>query len=179
MRKDSFSSKLLFAIGDVSKDLLVVGGKMIFDPHELMRGTSLYRDSRFKNGMCGLERYGFIGKKKIDGKKVFYLTEKGKNAIIKKILLNKGRGKDWDGKWRSIIFDIPELSRKDRDFLRRELQFIGFEELQKSVWVFPYDFERELNTLLKSWKVEFKGDIRFLTIEKMNDDDLKERFNLD
>jgi len=178
MRKNSFSSKILTAIGDTSKDLLVFGVKIVFDPHELMRGSSLYKDKRFSNGMCGLERHGFIGKKVIDGKKLFCLTEKGKNQIVKNILLSRERKKQWDGKWRSIIFDIPELRRKDRDFLRRELQFIGFVELQKSVWIFPYDFERELNVLLKSWKVEFKGDIRFLTIEKMNDSDLRERFNL-
>ena len=34
-----------------------------------------------------------------------------------------------------VIFDIPELQRKKRDYLRIELLALGFKPLQKSVWI--------------------------------------------
>ena len=40
----------------------------------------------------------------------------------------------WDGKWRIVIFDIPEKFKKAREALRRKLKDLGFLELQKSVF---------------------------------------------
>lgn len=42
--------------------------------------------------------------------------------------------KDWDRKWRIIIFDIPESQRKIRRILRGKLRQWGFVAWQKSVW---------------------------------------------
>jgi DNA-binding transcriptional regulator PaaX len=47
----------------------------------------------------------------------------------------------WDKKWRIIIFDIPEKKRILRQEVRRIFQEAGFERLQDSVWVYPYDCE--------------------------------------
>lgn len=184
MRKNSISSKILSAIGEKSKDLLDLGATILLDPKTTMQGVSLYCDHRFysstvRKGVYNLKRYKYLEERVVRNEKKLYLTSKGRIAIIKNILRDKKQKElKWDGKWRAVIFDIPEASRKDRDFLRRELQWIGFKEMQKSVWVFPYNFEKELDALLKFWKFEFQGDIRFLTIEKMEDSDLEDFFNL-
>lgn len=184
MRKDSIPKKILLAIGEKSKELLEIGYEIIFDYPSLVRGFSLYRDDHlhppmFYRGISNLEKNGYLKIKKIYNKKKLYLTSKGRVEIIKNILKQKKEKKlKWDGKWRAIIFDVPEASRKDRDFLRRELNWIGFKELQKSVWVYPHEAEKELKTLLELWKVDFAGDIRFLTVEEMDDKDLREYFNL-
>ena len=49
--------------------------------------------------------------------------------------------KRWDGKWRVLIFDIPERKRNIRDYIRSTLVTLGFYHLQDSVWVCPYDRE--------------------------------------
>ncbi|MCR4279350.1 MAG: CRISPR-associated endonuclease Cas2 [Candidatus Zambryskibacteria bacterium] len=49
--------------------------------------------------------------------------------------------KKWDKKWRVIIFDIPEKKKKTRDKVREILIAAGFQRLQNSVWVYPYDCE--------------------------------------
>mgnify|MGYP001612659415 FL=1 len=49
--------------------------------------------------------------------------------------------KKWDKKWRVIIFDIPEKKRDVRKEVRMILTQAGFQRLQDSVWVFPYDCE--------------------------------------
>ena len=184
MKNDSLAKKILLAVGERVEAILKLGAIIIFDPCKLVkaRGSPIYLGpSTFvSKAVSNLKRGGYLEEKRIKNKRKLYLTSKGRIEIIKNILREKKNKKlKWDGKWRAIIFDIPELSRRDRDFLRRELRWIGFKELQKSVWIFPYPIERELKTLLKLWKIEFKGDIRFLTIEKMDDEDLREYFNLE
>jgi hypothetical protein len=40
--------------------------------------------------------------------------------------------------------------------------------------------EREIMALLKLWKLEFRGDIRFLVVEKITgEEELKKQFNLE
>jgi len=63
--------------------------------------------------------------------------------------------------------------------LRSLLRWLGFKELQKSVWVFPYDVKNELKKLFKVQKLKIEGDIRFLTVEELDqDNDLKGEFGL-
>lgn len=183
MRENSLSKKILLEVGWRAKNLLRLGEVIIFEPHQLVRWGPIELGPRkhtlISKGISNLKKCGYLKEERIKNKKKLYLTSKGRIEIIKNILKEKKNKKlRWDGKWRAIIFDIPELSKKDRDFLRRELYWMGFKELQKSVWVFPFDIEKELTTLLKLWKIEFSGDIRFLTIEKMDDKDLREYFNL-
>lgn len=46
--------------------------------------------------------------------------------------------KKWDGKWRLVVFDVPERWRYLRDNLRGHLLRLGLYPIQKSVWLFPY-----------------------------------------
>ena len=64
---------------------------------------------------------------------VLKLTDKGKEkAVLAKLLLEDEK---WDGKWRIIMFDVPEKRRIARDILRSKLKAWGFMPLQQSVWV--------------------------------------------
>jgi len=125
-----------------------------------------------------LKKQGLLGEYKKGGERYLKITEKGWVEIIRYKLKQKNAG-HWDKKWRVIIFDIPEATRKDRNFLRRQLKWLGFFELQKSVWVFPYEVKNELREFIKLCKVELNGDIRFLTVEQIEDDkDLRRHFGL-
>ena len=50
----------------------------------------------------------------------------------------------WDGKWRMVIFDIPDRHKWAREGLREKLKRMGFYRLQESVFVFPYLCEEEM-----------------------------------
>ncbi|MBI5742651.1 MAG: hypothetical protein HZA25_02340 [Candidatus Niyogibacteria bacterium] len=98
------------------------------------------------------------------------LTPKGE-AALRKLELNEYqicRPKRWDGKWRVLIFDIPEKRRMLRELVRRTLSAIGFIRIQDSVWLHPYDCE-DLITLLKA---DFKigKDLLYLVVEQMEYD---------
>jgi len=176
IQKNSLTKKVLNYLTETSKDLLILSMQIVFDPHSLTKGMSIYRD--YTHPYFSVNNH-YLKKSKCFTFKnnKFYLTSKGRVELIKTVIENKKEKLKWDGKWRGIIFDIPELNRKDRTFLRNELKWIGFKELQKSVWVFPYDIENELRTLLKLWKIDFKGDIQFILIEKMDDKKIKKYFN--
>ncbi len=49
--------------------------------------------------------------------------------------------KSWDGKWRVFSYDLPEIRRKDRALLWKELRSRKLGLLQRSVWVWPHDVE--------------------------------------
>lgn len=86
-----------------------------------------------------------------DGKKYLRLTEAGKKAFAfeqAKVEL-KNQKKKWDGRWRMVVFDVPERRRRVRNRLREVMLEIGFVRLQDSVWVYPYDCE-DFVALLKA-----------------------------
>lgn len=61
--------------------------------------------------------------------------------------------KNWDGKWRIIIFDIPESQRKIRRILRGKLREWGFVVWQKSVWGTRRNIMAKLKNLILELKI--------------------------
>lgn len=64
------------------------------------------------------------------------------------------RHKKWDGKWRVVIFDIPESERAARDALRRLIKQLGFRRLQRSVWIHPLPCEQEIDEISQAYGVQ-------------------------
>jgi len=96
-----------------------------------------------------LKEKGFI-------KNNFRLTRKGFNKSLF-ILINNIAikiPKIWDGKWRMLIFDIPKNYAGNRNFLRNHLIDIGFIQIQKSVWAFPFPCKKEIKFLIELTKTE-------------------------
>jgi DNA-binding transcriptional regulator PaaX len=110
------------------------------------------------------------------------ITRGGRMYLLKCLSLGENKklnkGKKWDGKWRVLIFDIPESRRFDRDNVRYALVSIGFMKLQNSVWVYPYDCEN-LIALLKA-DTETNEDVLYMIVEALeNDEPVKKYFGLD
>ncbi|HEY4482727.1 MAG TPA: hypothetical protein VI953_00980 [Candidatus Paceibacterota bacterium] len=83
----------------------------------------------------------------------------------------------WDGKWHLVSFDIPEKRRDARDELRSTLQTIGLANIQKSLWVYPYDC-REVIELIRR-KHRITREVRYFVVDEMEfDHDLREQFEL-
>ena len=107
------------------------------------------------------------------------LTQKGERALRAMSLTQFADKKPrrWDGKWRVLIFDIPERRRGLRIKLRLTLQSIGFVRLQDSVWVYPYDCE-EFITLLKA-DFHVGNDLLYLIVDSIEHDSfLRKHFKL-
>ena len=85
--------------------------------------------------------------------------------------------KKWDGKWRVIIFDIPEEKKKVRDQIRRLFVSAGLIRLQDSVWVYPHDCE-DIIGLLKTDLGVGKNILYMIVDEIENDKYLRKEFGL-
>lgn len=109
------------------------------------------------------------------------ITSGGKRYLFRCLSLgdNKelNKNKKWDGKWRVLIFDIPENRRFDRTSIRQALISIGFMRLQDSVWIYPYSCE-SIISLLKI-ETETEGDVLYMIVEALeNDEKVKKYFGL-
>lgn len=109
------------------------------------------------------------------------ITQRGRMYLLKCLSLRErkelNKNKKWDGKWRVIIFDVPESRRFDRNSIRHALISIGFLRLQDSVWIYPYNCE-DLVSLLKG-DTETGEDVLYMIVEALeNDDEIKKHFGL-
>ncbi|MFA5937028.1 MAG: hypothetical protein WC822_04075 [Candidatus Paceibacterota bacterium] len=114
-----------------------------------------------------------------DGTTTLILSENGKQKALRfnidKLEIKKPI--KWDGKWRIIMFDIPEKLRRLRDSLRLHFREIGLIELQKSVFVYPYPCSEEIEFILEFYNA--RKYVRFILAEKVDNGlHLKNRFNL-
>lgn len=111
--------------------------------------------------------------------KFLELTEEGERKLrqLDRSDYKIKKPKRWDGKWRELIFDIPERRKLMREKLRNTLRSIGFLRLQDSVWIYPYPCE-DLITLLKA---DFKigKDLLYMIVDSVeNDLWIRKHFNL-
>ena len=111
--------------------------------------------------------------------KFLRLTEKGqvRLELLEASDWKINKPKKWDGKWRMLIFDIPENRRLLRDKIRATLFSIGFVKLQNSVWIFPYPCEDLINLLKADFKVG--KDLLYLIVDSIeNDKSFRKIYNL-
>lgn len=107
------------------------------------------------------------------------LTRRGEALLRQWELRAQARKKPrkWDGKWRVLIFDIPERRKTLRSQIRRTLVEIGFVRLQDSVWVYPYDCEDFLMLLKADFRVG--RELLYMIVDSLeNDNHLRRSFGL-
>ena len=113
-----------------------------------------------------------------DGKRYARITEKGQCVLqMESERETSTKKRKWDGRWRVVIFDIPERRRSVRVRLRRFMQEYGFVRLQDSVWIYPYDCE-DLIALAKA-NFRIGADVLYMIVERLErDKHLREHFKL-
>lgn len=84
-----------------------------------------------------------------DSRENLMLLEKGRDELVNKFPLLVWRKHVWDGKWRVVMYDIPENHRGSRNTLRRWLRRFGFGQWQMSVWVSPHPVTDGVDELLE------------------------------
>lgn len=135
---------------------------------------------QYRTALGRLAAQGYIVFEKRDGKQYARITESGHKALEfeqEKAKLNNTKKRRWNGRWRVVIFDIPERRRRTRDRLRMMMQETGFVRLQDSVWVFPYDCEKFISLLKAELKIG--SAILYMVVEHIeNDKHLRAHFGL-
>src|SRR3989344_245094 len=97
------------------------------------------------------ERRGYITRTK----NIYSLSSAGKNILSEREVweLAIPTPKQWDKKWRLVLFDIPKDRRKRRDVFRLRLKELGLVLYQDSVWVYPYPLEKNLRQIADFYRL--------------------------
>lgn len=186
MNKDSLAGKILywfliagvFYVAASSPYFALRIPKIIF--RELKKRRYLRaKNSQFDNAFYYLKRKGYLKIKKERGQVYISLTEEGKKRARKYQIgnLRIEKPKKWDENWRIIIFDISILTNIKRAALRGILKNLGLHKLQQSVWVYPYDCQKEIELLRKFFGLS-KKELRLVVGKIEEDVFLKKHYKL-
>jgi DNA-binding transcriptional regulator PaaX len=173
--------------GDIIKDILsatAIGGGIVLhladavltlagsvpEPFKLYVQKNKRRRSYYiKSRALKLVDEGCLSLENRNDKKVLRITKKGEDRLKKyQVFENSKKKQKWDHKWRLVFYDVWEFQKTKRDAFRNQLKDFGFKQLQRSVWIYPYDCE-DFISLLKADK-KFGNNVRYFVAEKMTDD---------
>ncbi|WP_050615000.1 phenylacetic acid degradation operon negative regulatory protein PaaX [Bacillus testis] len=100
-------------------------------------------------------KQGWLQSEKQGNKSNYFLTEQGIGRMeeaAKRIY--KLAPQKWDGKWRILMYTIPEEKRQIRDELRKELLWSGFGSFSNACWISPNHLEKEVRLLIQKYHIE-------------------------
>jgi len=148
---------------------------LFYDPWK----SKNFKRTQIQDSLKELSRLKYIKKKQnYDGSILVSLSEKGRLRILNMRFRRLNTKKEkWDGKWRMVSFDIPEERKKGRNALRYRLRMAGFREVQESLFLYPYDCEKEIRDFIELFKLQ--KYVRFGLLDFIdNQDGLKVIFKL-
>ncbi|WP_075618225.1 phenylacetic acid degradation operon negative regulatory protein PaaX [Paenisporosarcina indica] len=104
-------------------------------------------------------KQGWIESEKKGNKSYYFLTQRGKARMEEAaIRIFKFAPDDWDGKWRMLMYTIPEDKRQIRDELRKELLWSGFGSFSNGCWISPNNLEKEVKLLIEKYEIQTYTD---------------------
>ena len=105
----------------------------------------------FLSRLQELEAMRFIEFRDVGLQRMFRLTESGRLHALGGFDPESLWNRSWDGRWRLVIFDVPNEHTRLRNRLRAHLQQAGYGWLQNSVWISPdpLRLDRSLLTMTK------------------------------
>jgi len=102
-----------------------------------------------------MSKQGWIQSRKEGNNSYYFLTERGESRMEEAAnRIFKLQPQTWDGKWRMLMYSIPEEKRSVRDELRKELVWSGFGSMANSCWISPNDLEKELKAIIESYDIK-------------------------
>lgn len=172
-----FTEEFLWGIYDLIEGMQDIHGSfsvpslkdVVYPEMAQLRKIYKKRKSReeFTKFVSYLKNRGYLKIKKTVSGQAVLLTPKGwRKVLIVSLKKQKSKlKKRQDKKWIMVFFDIPEYKKGERNWLRRNLQYLGFQMWQKSIWVSPYDVLDDVEELINSFNI--KEYIQVLLVEEI------------
>ncbi len=116
-----------------------------------------------------------------DGSVTIKLTHRGELVVRRYNLetMQIRKTKTWDKQWHILLYDIPTSSKQAADAFREKLKQLDAYQLQKSVWVSPYDFIGEIEFLCGIFDININKNILYFTTRQIpKENQLKKHYNL-
>ena len=114
-----------------------------------------HNEQTVRVAMSRMHKQGWVQSEKIGNKSYYFLTQQGVRRIDEAAgRIFKSKPHSWDGKWRVLIYSIPEEKRHLRDELRKELIWSGFGSFSNSVWITPNNLEKEVQLIIEKYEIQ-------------------------
>ncbi len=125
------SLQLLFIMADALAEVSILTAEAVWN--------RWFSSQRFHRKLAQFESNGWIERRPVEGslERALRLTAAGREIALGGRDPEANWTRKWDGRWRLVLFDIPESQRKVRARLCRGLHQLGFGYLQNSVWISP------------------------------------------
>lgn len=179
MRRE-LSKKILIALGIgmmITTAIMLPGSAKMFKP--FIKKFKTTRRQNFIKSLKTLKRDRLVDFREEGNISKITITKKGKKKLLMYELdsLEIKKPKKWDGAWRIVTFDIPESKKAARNALRDKLKKMGFCQLHKSVFVYPYPCLSEIQFIEEIFQIG--PYINFIEAKTITDDDwLRSKFDL-
>ena len=179
---------------DIVKNLALAAGDLLLIPLVTpYKGNSLTRDliARYQRGKKLERRLLFQDLKRLQERKLIEYKELPDDIVS--ITLAKGGKKyalryrldsmelkqdRWDGKWRIILFDIPNYNKKAREAFRMKLRELRCYLLQKSVYITPWQCANEIDFLCSVFEIPRSNILLFEVSKFEGSEKLRQYFQL-
>lgn len=138
-----------------------------------------FDERRLRQRLKEMRKQKLIRIYKIDEKYAVQITNKGKKRLLKYKLeeLTIPKPDRWDGRWRLVTYDVPKTKNNARDAIRKTLKKLGFLQLQKSVYLYPYPCEDAIDFLRELYGIG--ENVTLLTVGYLENEEVyKEYFSL-
>ncbi|MBI4992228.1 MAG: CRISPR-associated endonuclease Cas2 [Candidatus Harrisonbacteria bacterium] len=162
---------LILLFGHLSMGFCYSYGQRAKVLREMDKEWERVNEESLRQAIQGLYKNRLIDiKESADGKVVIKLQDQGREKVLSYKLdeMEIPKAKRWDGKWRMVLFDIPDNKKKARESLRLHLKRLGFYQYQKSVFIYPCECKNEIDFLVEFHKI--RPYVRQLIISEMDND---------
>ncbi|WP_227939324.1 phenylacetic acid degradation operon negative regulatory protein PaaX [Alkalihalobacillus deserti] len=114
-----------------------------------------HNEQSVRAAISRMNKQGWIQSKRVGNKSFYSLTDIGKARMEEAAeRIYKIKPHSWDGKWRILMYNIPEEIRNVRDELRQELIWSGFGSMSTSCWLSPNPLEKQVYGLIEKYEIK-------------------------
>lgn len=150
---------ILLSVAGVGGILLISviapGALIVLVPLLKRYKKSTLRRTYLQNKFQELKKQGLIMIGEQNGQVKISLTKEGKKRVLSYQVdtMQLKKPAHWDGKWRVVIFDIPEKMKHNRNAFREKLVELEFERIQDSVWISKSPCRKEIDFLAHLFEI--------------------------
>ncbi|WP_201745346.1 phenylacetic acid degradation operon negative regulatory protein PaaX [Alteribacter lacisalsi] len=114
-----------------------------------------HNEQSIRAAISRMNKQGWVQSRKEGNKSFYFLSDRGVSRMDEAAeRIFKLRNDKWDGKWRMLLYTIPEAKRNLRDELRKELVWSGFGTLSNSCWISPNRLDKQVENLIAKYGIE-------------------------
>lgn len=182
IKRDSLALNVLRKIGTVG--LIAIAATSPYFGLGIVKGLGKQGSKKawrkFYQSLNYLNRRGYVKLVSRNGDEIkARITRRGESVLERFNLdsMKLSTNAPWDGKWRVVIFDVPNRKNSSRLAFTQKLKELGFIMVQKSVWTYPFECYKEVVVLRKFYEIE--RFVTYLEVVEVEDElEWRRKFNL-